>query len=313
MALDRIESAARHGVAAALDDLDPGARVVVGLSGGSDSLALTAAAAFVCRARGDDVVAVVVDHGLQDGSDQIAQRAAEQATSLGVASEVVPVAVGTQGGIEAAARTARLDALTSLQADAVLLGHTLDDQAETVLLGLGRGSGPRSIAGMAMRSGVLRRPLLALRRADTQHICRLHGLEWWSDPHNTDAQFRRARLRAEVLPLLEDVLGGGVAGALGRTADQVRADNDLLDILAADAFSLQVLDLEKLHPALRSRVLRRAALDAGAAADELAAVHVDELARLVVDYRGQQRIELPGGVSAVRADGRIGFHPTPVS
>ena len=312
MGLDRVEAAARHGVRAALADLDPGADLVIGLSGGSDSLALTAAAAFVAKQRGDRLVAVVVDHRLQAGSDRIAQRAVVQAESLGVDAQVVAVAVGTEGGPEAAARAARLEVLTSLGADAVLFGHTLDDQAETVLLGLGRGSGPRSIAGMAMQSGVIRRPLLALTRLDTQHICRIHGLEWWTDPHNSDPRFRRSRLRTEVVPLLEEVLGGGVVGALGRTADQVRADNDLLDQLAAENRSLRIADLTELHPALRSRVLRRAALDAGAAADELAAVHVDEIGRLVVDYRGQQHIELPGGVSAMRTDGRIEFHPTPV-
>jgi len=311
MSLDQVEAAARHGVRSALDDLDPGAHLVVGLSGGSDSLALTIATAFVAREQGFEVKAVVVDHGLQDGSAEIAARAAEQARSLGVAAEVMRVAVGTSGGPEAAARTARLDVLTSRGADAVLLGHTLDDQAETVLLGLGRGSGPRSISGMSMRSGVLRRPLLGLTRGDTQRICDLHGITWWNDPHNGDARFRRSRLRTEVLPLLEDVLGGGVADALARTADQVRTDSDLLDTLASEVHTDVVAELATLHPALRSRVLRRAALDAGAAADELSAAHIDELVRLVVDYRGQQRIELPGRISAHRVDGRITFAPTP--
>lgn len=312
MGLDQVEAAARHGLRAALDDLDPGARLVVGLSGGSDSLALTVAAAFVARAQGFDLEAVVIDHGLQDGSADVAATAAEQARSLGVAAEVVPVVVGADGGPEGAARTARLDALTSRGADAVLLGHTLDDQAETVLLGLGRGSGPRSISGMSVRSGVLRRPFLSLTRTDTRHICSLHGLSWWDDPHNADPRFRRSRLRTEVLPLLEDVLGRGVARALARTADQVRTDADLLDSLAADAHTVVVAELTTLHPALRSRILRRAALDAGAAADELAASHIDELVRLVVDYRGQQRVELPGGVSAFRVEGRIAFALTPI-
>jgi len=310
-ALDPVEARARRAVAAALDDLEPGARLIVGLSGGADSLALTVAAAFVSRAAGHRLEAVVVDHGLQPDSADVALRAAEQAEERGVPAEVVRVVMGARGGPEGAARTARLAALTSREADAVLLGHTLDDQAETVLLGLGRGSGPRSIAGMRVRSGVLRRPFLTLTRAETQHLCEVHGLSWWSDPHNADARFRRSRLRTEVMPLLEDILGGGVAPALARTADLVRADTDLLDALAADAYTVEIADLAALHPALRSRVLRRAALDAGAAADELAAHHVDELIRLVVDYRGQQRVELPGRVAARRADGRIEFFVTP--
>jgi len=309
--LDPVEARARRAVAASLDDLEPGARLTVGLSGGADSLALTVAAAFVSRAAGHRLEAVVVDHGLQPGSAEVARRAAEQAEACGVPAEVVRVDVGADGGPEGAARTARLAALTSRGPDAVLLGHTLDDQAETVLLGLGRGSGPRSIAGMSVRSGAFRRPFLALTRAETEHLCELHGLSWWSDPHNADARFRRSRLRTEALPLLEDILGGGVAAALARTADLVRTDTDLLDTLAAEAHTVEVAELAVLHPALRSRVLRRAALEAGAAADELAAHHIDELARLVVDYRGQQRIELPGRVAARRADGRIEFFTTP--
>ena len=129
--------------------------------------------------------------------------------------------VGTAGGREAAARTARyaaLDAVADALGRDVLLGHTLDDQAETVLLGLGRGSGPRSIAGMRPRSGRYLRPLLGVRRATTEAACRALGLDCWDDPHNDDRALQRVRLRREVLPLLEDVLQGGVAEALARTA-----------------------------------------------------------------------------------------------
>ena len=116
----------------------------------------------------------------------------------------------------------------------MLLGHTRDDQAETVLLGLGRGSGPRSIAGMRRREGRYLRPFLDLDRATTERACAALGLPVWHDPHNVDPSFRRVRLRREVLPLLEDVLGGGVAAALARTADLLRADVDALDHLAAE-------------------------------------------------------------------------------
>ncbi len=313
--LEPVEAAARRAVSATLDDLAPGARLVVGVSGGSDSLALTAVAAHVARAEGHELLAVVVDHGLQDDSAGVAERAAEQVRGLGVDVEVDRVAVGDAGGPEAAARTARRAALVRRGADAVLLGHTLDDQAETVLLGLGRGSGPRSLSGMAAVAPPFRRPFLSLTRADTRRLCTLHGLTWWDDPHNADPRYTRARLRHEVLPLLEDVLGGGVAGALARSADLLRPDVELLDALAvaaaADVPTLDVPGLAALHPALRSRVLRQAALDAGARPDELAAHHVAELVRLVVDYRGQQRVELPGHVSCRREAGRLTFGPTP--
>ncbi|MGA9715136.1 MAG: tRNA lysidine(34) synthetase TilS [Aeromicrobium sp.] len=291
-------------------DLPAGSRVVVGVSGGADSLALAAVATFVARGAGLDLSAVVVDHRLQSGSGEVARRAVTQLESLGVRARTEQVEVGNRGGPEAAARAARLAALTREPVDAVLLAHTRDDQAETVLLGLGRGSGPRSIAGMVPRSGLFRRPFLGLGRQQTEQICRAHGLTWWDDPHNVDPMFRRVRLRREVLPLMEEVLGGGVAEALGRTAEQLRADLDHLDELAADAHTLDVDHLAALAQAIRSRVLRRAALDAGARPDELAAHHIGELDRLIADWHGQVRVELPGAVSCRRVDGVLVFGPT---
>ncbi|MGW4634245.1 tRNA lysidine(34) synthetase TilS [Nocardia sp. NPDC004415] len=206
--------------------------VVVGLSGGADSLALVAAAVV----EAGDVTAVVVDHGLQAGSGEVARRAADQALALGcVDTVVVPVAVGREGGVEAAARAARYAALEDVRdGRPVLLGHTLDDQAETVLLGLGRGSGGRSIQGMAAWNAPWGRPLLGVRRAETVRMCADLGIEPWDDPHNTDPGYTRVRVRTEVLPLLEDVLGGGVARALARTAEQLREDGTVLDALAED-------------------------------------------------------------------------------
>jgi tRNA(Ile)-lysidine synthase len=304
----------RRAVRDALADLDPGDRVVVALSGGADSLALAACLAFVGTRAGWDCHAVVVDHGLQPGSSTIAERAADQARALGLAADVIPVVVDADGGVEAAARRARYEALRSRPAAAVLIAHTMDDQAETVLLGLGRGSGPRSIAGMAPSSGVFRRPFLGLRRSETEQICRVSGLDAWSDPHNADPRFRRSRLRHDVIPLLEDVLGGGVVEALARTATLVRQDVEFLDALAAEAGpgDLRVAELSELAPALRSRVLRAAALDAGASASDLTTGHLDELDRLVTDWRGQERVELPGGISVVRDSDALHFVPTPV-
>ena len=209
--------------------------VAVACSGGADSLAL-AEATVHCGRLG--VYGLVVDHGLQPGSAAVAARAAEQLTALGCAKvQVLRVDVPGSANVEAAARTARYAALDAARPhpDAlVLLGHTLDDQAETVLLGLGRGSGPRSIAGMRELDPPWGRPLLGVRRADTVAACASLGLAPWVDPHNTDPRFRRVRLRTEVLPLLEDVLAGGVAPALARTAAQLREDCDALDTLAAE-------------------------------------------------------------------------------
>ena len=312
-ALDPVVAEGRRRLRLGLDDLSPGSRVEVALSGGADSLALAACLSFVAPQAGWMAGAVVVDHGLQPGSADVAARAAEQATALGLDAEVMTVDVGTDGGPEAAARDARYAALRARPVDAVLLGHTLDDQAETVLLGLGRGSGPRSLAGMPAVDGLMRRPFLSLRRADTERICAASGLPWWTDPHNADPGFRRNRLRHEVLPLLEDVLDGGVAEALARTADQLRADTALLDELAAEVSDpCDVPVLAAMAPALRSRALRRAALEAGADGSELAAVHLGELDRLVTDWRGQERVELPGRISASRIGDALLFEPTPV-
>jgi tRNA(Ile)-lysidine synthase len=280
--------------------------VAVAVSGGADSLALAAATAHV--AKGSAIRALVVDHGLQAGSAEVAERAAEQCRGLGLDAEVVPVVVDGAGGPEAAARKARYAALRPSDG-LVLLGHTRDDQAETVLLGLGRGSGPRSIAGMKPLDAPWGRPLLGVTRATTTAACAALGLEPWHDPHNTDPAFTRVRLRTEVLPLLEDVLQGGVAAALARTAAQLRDDNDALDALA-DAFEgdpADVAALEPLPPALRRRVIRRWLLASGT--PELSDSHVRAVDALVAGWRGQGGVWLSGGLVARRAHGRLKLDP----
>lgn len=303
-------------VKAALSDVEPGDPLVVAVSGGADSLALAATVAFLAPRAAWRAEAVVIDHGLQPGSDQVAERAAGQCRDLGLAAQVIGVRVGASGGPEAAARRSRYEALRahagSLGARTpILTAHTLDDQAETVLLGLGRGSGARSLAGMPARRGVLRRPFLGLRHAEAMTICRVHKLQPWRDPHNEDPAYRRVRVRRELLPLMDEILGGGVAEALARTAQQLDRDATFLDNLAlqwlAGHADLLVEGLGALDPALRSRVLRLAALRAGALPGELTAGHIAELDRLVTDYTGQQRVELPGKLGAVRRGDVIGF------
>jgi tRNA(Ile)-lysidine synthase len=231
VAASEVRRAVRDALAA-LPDAARRVPLVVGCSGGADSLALTIAAAAV---RGlDDVRAVVVDHRLQDGSAERAAATVALLAERGIAARVHAVDVTGPGGIEAAARRARQAALCAARPhpdSPILLGHTLDDQAETVLLGLGRGSGARSLAGMRRWDPPFLRPLLTVRRATTRAACT--GFAVWDDPHNADPRFTRVRLRHEVLPLLEDVLSGGVAEALARTADQLREDADALDALAA--------------------------------------------------------------------------------
>jgi len=314
-ALDPTVATARNRVRDNLADLAPGARVVLAVSGGADSLALAAATSFVSAKLGHSLSAVIVDHRLQEGSASVAAGARKRVGSLGIEARIVTVSVGTLGGMEAAARRARYDVFDALEdVDAVLLGHTLDDQAETVLLGLGRGSGARSIAGMAAVEGRYRRPFLGMTRKEAETVCRASGLEWWTDPQNSDPAYTRVRLRHEVLPLLEDVLGGGVAQALARTADFLRNDNAYLDEVAAThTEGLTASALAVLAPAIRGRVLRIAALEAGADPSELAAHHIRGIDELITRWRGQERIELPGGVAAVRVGDALTFQPTPVA
>ena len=318
-------AAVRLAVRRSIADLGPGARLVVACSGGADSLGLLAATVFESRKPAHTVIGVTVDHGLQPGSAERAKAVVEQMAALGAEAHAVTVEVGTTGGPEAAARTARYAALDRSaevhQAHAVLLGHTRDDQAETVLLGLARGSGARSLSGMAPRQGRYRRPLLDLTREQTRAACAAERLTPWEDPHNDDPAFARVRVRRTVLPVLERELGPGVTEALARTARLLRDDADALDDLA-DAARAAVLgpegalDAERLAgepAAVRRRVLRRTALDAGCPGTELFAVHVDAMDALLTDWRGQVGVDLPGGLRFVRQGGALRIVPGAVA
>ncbi|MGW7520025.1 tRNA lysidine(34) synthetase TilS [Streptomyces sp. NPDC054796] len=318
--------------------------VLVACSGGADSMALASALAFEAPRLGVRAGGVTVDHGLQPGSEERALDVVARLTALGLTpAESAAVTIGRTGtGPEAAARDARYAALDEaarrLGAAAVLLGHTRDDQAETVLLGLARGSGTRSLSGMAAISGtseLYRRPFLAVDRQTTRKACMVQSLPVWDDPHNADPAYTRSRVRHEVLPVLEKALGKGVVEALARTAQLSRDDADALDAWAADAERVVrtdapgtegwdgcELDTKRLHglpPAVRRRVLRRAAIEAGAPAGSLFARHIEEVDRLVTAWRGQRAINLPGRVEARRQGGRLVVRhgspasPTPLS
>ncbi len=290
-------------------DLPAASLALVAVSGGADSLALAAGAAFVAPSSGWRAGAVVVDHGLQPGSAEVADRAATTCRDLGLDPVlVVNAEVGTGGGPEDAARTARYTALTraadDVGATAVLLGHTRDDQAESVLLALARGSGTRSLAGMAAVRDRWRRPLLALPRTTTRAACDALGLTPWDDPHNADPRFTRVRARA-LLPVLEAELGPGVVAGLARTAALARDDADALDALAAAAHDrlggadLAVADLLTLAPAVRRRVLRRAA------GRPLTSTQVAAVDALVTDWHGQGPVSLAGGGCIAREGDRL--------
>jgi tRNA(Ile)-lysidine synthase len=323
VALHPAVAVVRAGVRRALDGLEPGTTVMVACSGGADSLALLSAAVFEGHKEALRVVGVTVDHGLQEGSAERAAAVSDQMRALGVdESAVATVTVDApQMGPEAAAREARYSVLGELAerfgAAVVLLGHTLDDQAETVLLGLTRGSGARSLAGMRPGFDRFRRPLLGVTRTDTETACTVEGVEWWVDPHNSDPRFTRSRVRTTVMPVLEEALGPGVAEALARTADLLREDADALDneterqlraLRTEDG--LPITGLAALDVAIRNRVIRRAAVDAGAIGNELSRGHVLAVAAMALSPEGGKQIQLPGHVTAYRSSGLLRFRQT---
>jgi tRNA(Ile)-lysidine synthase len=301
--------------------LQPGDLVLVACSGGADSLALAAATAFEAPRAGLRAGAVTVDHGLQAGSTRRAVELTGRLREMGLDPvEALGVTVGRRGGPEAAARTARYGALDAAAerhgAAHVLLGHTLDDQAETVLLGLARGSGARSLSGMPRDKGFYRRPFLDLGRETIRTACFAQGLSTWDDPHNADPVYSRSRVRHDAIPALEKALGPGITEALARTARLLRDDAEALDSWAdkvqADVTgpdgTLDVSGLAELPAAVRRRILRRTALHAGSPPTDLFARHVEAVDRLVTAWRGQGPIHLPGGVEIRRTCGRLFFH-----
>ncbi|MFG3598500.1 tRNA lysidine(34) synthetase TilS [Micromonospora chersina] len=316
-------AAVRLAVRRALAGLPGAGPVLVACSGGADSLALAAATAFVAPRLGRRAGLVTVDHGLQPGSAERAEQVARWAAGSGLDPvEVVPVTVaGRPGGPEAAAREARYAALVAAarrhDAAGVLLGHTRDDQAETVLLALARGAGPRGLSGMPPRrelDGVpLLRPLLDVPRDDTREACAALGLTPWADPHNVDPAYARSRVRADLLPALVEALGPGVVGNLARTARLLAADTAALDDLAAAALTevraaeggLSVDGLAALPAAVRTRVLHAWARELGAPPAALSHRHVAALDALVTDWHGQGPAHLPGGLPVRRESGRL--------
>ncbi|MGH3201484.1 MAG: tRNA lysidine(34) synthetase TilS [Streptosporangiaceae bacterium] len=325
--LDPAVAAVRDAVKKTVEDLEPGQLVLAACSGGADSLALAAALAFVAPRAGLRAGGVTVDHGLQKNSAERATVTTALMGKLGL-DPALSIKVTPAKDNEAAARAARYNALDQAaresDAAAILLGHTLDDQAETVLLGLARGSGSRSLAGMAKHRGVYRRPLLGLRRATTAAACAELGLDPWQDPHNHDFRFARARVRHQLMPVLEEVLGPGVAEALARTAGQLRADAECLDDLAfaesgqlradcSDPAGLDAGRLKDLPKAIRTRVLRDAAIMAGCPPGALTAGHVERIEDLVTGWRGQRWVDLPGGLRARRRAGKVWFTSTQAS
>ena len=294
--------------------IDSSQTILFGCSGGADSMAL--ALALFLEANGTKVIPLVVDHGLQPGSAQITAQTISKLKEIGYTQIETAIAqVKITDGLEASARRARYQIFNQFidthQPKYFLLAHTLNDQAESVLLGLARGSGARSLSGMALENNIYVRPLLKISRLTTEAACHEGGVEFWSDPHNEDSRFARVRTRKNVLPNLEENLGPGITEALVRSADLLRDDADALDSFAQEYFAqtdplnLSVNELERLPRAIRSRVLRLAIYQAGAPSGSLSAEHINGAEALISDWHGQKELSLPGDVKLLRNSGRI--------
>ena len=300
--------ALRSAVRAALTKFAPGDLILVAVSGGADSLALAEAAKLEADKLALKILGITIDHQLQSGSDKQAEKVINQ---LSFPCEVRKVQVEITDGLEASARRARYEALETFAKEsgavAVLLGHTKDDQAETVLLGLARGSGARSLSGMSAENGIYLRPFLNITRAQTELACKELNLEPWNDPHNDDPSYLRVRVRKNVLPNMENEMGPGISDALVRSANLLRDDADALDLLAnqfwAKDSSLEIDPLSELPKAIRTRVLRIALFEAGVT--QLSADQIGQVDALISNWKGQGEVSLPAGVKVSRISGRL--------
>ena len=308
--------AIRSAVRECLSSCSAGDTVLVAVSGGADSLALAAALVPESKNLLVNLVGVTIDHQLQENSGEQATKVFKQLSELGIAQiEIVKVEVELVDGLEASARRARYAALDAAaekyEAKLVFLGHTLNDQAESVLLGLARGSGARSLSGMARCTGKYCRPLLGITRSETLAACAENNLTPWVDPHNSDSSFARVRVRTDALPKLEESIGPGTTEALARSADLLRDDADALDGWAAqvaadlDLTDLDITQLADLPKAVRTRVLRMAIYAAGAPMGSITAEHVASVEAFVTSWHGQGACSLPGGVKVSRISGRL--------
>ena len=306
----------RLAIRAELTDLSAGDTVLVAVSGGADSSALAAGLLAEAKEKAIRPIAVIIDHALQPNSADVAMNTKAELAKAGYTNiEIKRIKVEITDGIEASARRARYAALNEIAEStntvAIFLGHTRDDQAETVLLGLARGSGTRSLSGMAERIDKYRRPLLSITRSQTEAACKEAGIKYWNDPHNQSMEYARVRVREKVLPLMESEIGPGIADALTRSAKILRDDADALDQWAEevldeiDPIELDIETLASLPRAIRSRVIRKAIYLAGAPSGSLSAEHLEPVEALVTAWKGQGPVSLPGGVTVARISGRL--------
>lgn len=298
-------------------------KILMAVSGGADSLALALGTVKenIIQSHPAELFAIIINHNLQAGSKEVALKSKSILNQLGIENvEIVDITVNITDGMEASARRARYDAIdeyaNKIGAGRIFLGHTKDDLAENVLLGLARGSGTRSLSGMAVVVGNYVRPLLDISRETTELACKENEIDFWIDPHNNDEKYLRARVRHSILPLMEEKLGPGIVEALARSSRILREDADALDEIAVDVMNktdtLEVDNLRALPRAVRARVLRRMIYEAGAPSGSISADHLAPVEALITEWHGQGEISLPGGVKVSRISGRISLLRKPI-
>lgn len=305
-----------------LKDFDAGDYVLVGCSGGADSLALAWTTLVVGKRLELKTGVIIVDHQLFPESNSVALNAKKQCEDLGIEEVIIKKVNVEQNheGLEAAARIARYEAfenvLQETNAQVILLAHTQDDQAETVLMRLTRGSGAKSLSGMAQVSGKYLRPFLHLRKKLVHDSLDLIGLKAWQDPANTDHQFLRVKVRHELMPKIVEVLGESAISSLDKTSQLLRLDNQALEDIAQQFFGsqkdvktkgLEISELEKLPEAIRTRVLRICAIASGVHPGPFSFEHIEAIDALVKNWHGQGNVDLPGFIQATRVNGSLRF------
>ena len=301
-----------------LKDFEPADNILVACSGGADSLALAWTSQVVTKRIGLNLIAVIIDHQLIKESSQVAQDAKKKCEDFGVEKVVIKqIEVKDDNeGLEAAARKARYEAFEELvnefNAKAVLLAHTQDDQAETMLMRLTRGSGAKSLSAMKEVSGKYLRPFLHIRKQVLVVALEKENISYWQDPANTNYKFLRAKVRHELMPKLIEVLGDSAIDSLDRTSELLKEDNEALESIALESYEklnkeLKVQELEKLPTAIRKRVIKIAALNSGVTPGPFSFEHIEAIDALVTNWRGQGNVDLPGFIQASRVDQTIRF------
>lgn len=301
-----------------LKNFEPADNILVACSGGADSLALAWTSQVVAKRLGLNLICVIIDHQLIKESAQVALEAKIKCENFGIEKVVIKQIEVKENkeGLEAAARKARYEAFEQLaiefDANAVLLAHTQDDQAETMLMRLTRGSGAKSLSAMKEVSGKYLRPFLHIRKFELINALEKEGITYWQDPANTDYKFLRAKVRHELIPKLIEVLGQSAIESLDKTSDLLKEDNDALDLIAQENYEklnkeLKVENLEEFPAAIRKRIIKIAALEAGVISGPFSYEHIEAIDALVTNWRGQGNVDLPGFIQASRVNQTIRF------